>query len=262
MNLKELRKMNFTQKCLEFENNPPELKTSWQHDETCINLAMKDKLTFIDQKWNYCHNREYDIPMKETDASILHFIGKDKQGMLEYNFYSDNKELLDAIKGKDVAIVGNAQSIFKTKYGKDIDKKSFVIRFNKGFPNKPESQGTKTTMVMLACEISKPDIEFYKAKYLVNRSNSYLNDVLYNISTKDRRVMAEKIGFQPSSGFMAVDLCLTAGAKSINLYGFDWEQTPTYYNRQGYVTQHCYRIEKEIIQGYEKAGLLTINKGE
>lgn len=262
MNLKELRKINFTKKCLEVENTAPTPKTGWQHDETCINLAMREKLTFIDHKWNYCHNRTYDNPMKESDAPILHFVGKDKHDMLELNFYKDNQEILDAIKGKDVAIVGNAQSIFKTKYGEEIDKKNFVIRFNKGFPNKPESQGTKTTMVILACELSKPDIEFYKAKYLVNRSKSYLNDVPYSISNKDRRVMSEKIGFQPSSGFMAVDLCLTAGAKSINLYGFDWEQTPTYYNRQGYVTQHCYRIEKEIINRYEKAGLLTINKGE
>ena len=260
MNLKNLRKIGFTEKCLEVEQNYPTPTTGWQHDETCINVAMKDKLTFIDHKWNYCHNREYDRPIREWDAKILHFVGRDKKDMFKNQKYGYLP--LDYIAGKSVAIVGNAKSLFDYKYGEEIDKHDIVIRFNKGFPNDKESQGSKTSILMLACELSKPDIMYYKAKYVIKRSSSYENYADFTVSTKDRHLLAEKIGSQPSTGFIAIDMCLSAKAKKIDLYGFDFEATPTFYNREGYKTQHDYNKEQEIVSEYERAGLLTINKGE
>lgn len=58
---------------------------------------------------------------------------------------------------------------------------------------------------------------------------------------------------------MAIDVCLRFGAERIDLYGFDFEKTPTFYNPDGYVTQHKYSEEEKIIRQYEKDGLLTIN---
>lgn len=258
MNLKNLRKINFTEKCLEVEKSGFTPSTGWQHDETCINVAMKDYLHFIDNKWNYCHNRGYDKHIPEYQAKILHFIGKHKEEMLELPFYKDLP--LYEITGKSVAIVGNAKSLFDKKYGEEIDNHDVVIRFNKGFPNNKESQGEKTTIVMLACEISKPDREFYKAKYIITRSKFYENNADFVISNKDRYLLAEKLGSQPSTGFIAIDMCLTAGAKSIDLYGFDFEKTPTFYNSEGYKTQHDYKKEKEIVLNYEKSGLLTVKE--
>ena len=261
MNLKNLRKIGFTEKCLDVEQNYPTPETGWQHDETCINVAMRNRLMFVDHKWNYCHNRTYDNPIKESDAPILHFVGKDKKNMLSVPFYDDLPDLLSEIKDKSVAIVGNAKSLFDYSYGKEIDKADVVIRFNRGFPNDIKSQGKKTTILMLACDLSKTDINFYKAKYVINRSGIASNDAP-TISSNDRNRLAEKLGSQPSSGFMAIDLCLTAHAKSIQLYGFDFEQTPTFYNPEGYKTKHDYNKEQEIVLEYERAGLLTINKGE
>lgn len=258
MNLKNLRKINFTEKCLEVEKSGFTPSTGWQHDETCINVAMKDYLHFIDNKWNYCHNRGYDKPIPEYQAKILHFIGKDKKDMLEMPFYDEIP--LDYIKGNNVAIVGNAQSLFDKHFGKEIDSHDIVIRFNKGFPNNKESQGEKTTIVMLACELSKPDREFYKAKYIITRSKFYENNADFTISNKDRHRLAEKLGSQPSTGFIAIDMCLTAGAKSIDLYGFDFEKTPTFYNPEDYKTQHDYRSEESIVREYEKSGLLTVKE--
>lgn len=258
MNLKNLRKIGFTEKCLDVEKNYPTPETGWQHDETCINVALKGKLSFVDKEWNYCHNRNYDDPINEYDAKILHYVGKDKKDMLEIPFYDEMP--LDYIKGKSVAIVGNAQSLFDKHFGKDIDSHDIVIRFNKGFPNNKESQGEKTSIVMLACELSKVDIQYYKAKYVINRREAYENPADFTISNKDRHRLAEKLGSQPSTGFMAIDMCLTAGAKSIDLYGFDFEKTPTFYNREDYKTQHDYNKEKEIVLNYEKSGLLTVKE--
>lgn len=258
MNLKNLRKINFTEKCLEVEKSGFTPSTGWQHDETCINVAMKDYLHFIDNKWNYCHNRGYGKPIPEYQANILHFIGKHKEEMLELSFYKDLP--LYEITGKSVAIVGNAQSLFDKHFGKEIDSHDIVIRFNKGFPNKPEIQGEKTSIVMLACELSKVDIQYYKAKYVINRSKGYENPADFTISNEDRHRLAEKLGSQPSTGFMAIDMCLSSCAKSIDLYGFDFEKTPTFYNSEGYKTQHDYNKEKEIVLNYEKSGLLTVKE--
>lgn len=187
MNLKSLRAINFTQKCFEVEKMMIPSKW-WQHDETCINIAMKDKLNFIDKKWSYCRNREYDeqIPMK--DVKLLHYVGRDnKEEFRKLNFYKNIQPILNDIKGKNVAIVGNAKSLFDKNDGDKIDSFDFVIRFNKGFINEPEKQGTKTDMLILACLLSKPDILSYKARYIVNRSKSYMNELAqYTISNKDR----------------------------------------------------------------------------
>ena len=71
--------------------------------------------------------------------------------------------------------------------------------------------------------------------------------------------MKLRLGSQPSTGFMAIDVCLYFGAKSIDLYGFDFEATPTFYNPVGYKTQHDYNKEEDIVRKYEQEGKLTIN---
>ena len=261
MNLKELRDDNFTEKCLEAERTCPELKTGWHQDETCINVAYGDELTFIDQKWDYCHNRYYEHGISERDACILHFIGKDKSDMDNFPQFESIQTVLDYIKGKNVAIVGNAKSIFDHKFGSDIDKADIVIRFNKGFILNKESQGTKTDILMLACDLDNESVDSYNAKIVISRSNKYQNKHDYILDSKDREVLRNKIYINtPTTGFIATDICMTANAKSITLYGFDFEKTPTFYNPQGYKTPHHYRKEEELIRLYEKSGLLTVKE--
>lgn len=256
MNLKNLRKENFTEYCLSFENKIPTPQTGWCHEETIINVAWHDKLTFIDHKFNYCVNRRYNNPIREQDAVLLHYVGRQKD-LMSFQ-YKGMDALLNNIKGKRVAIVGNAKSIFDKKNGDLIDSHDFIIRFNRGFIEIPVSQGTKTTMVMLAINLEPEKLKLYNAKWVVNRSNHYDNRVNYIVPNPDRQRMRDKLEAQPSTGFMAIDLCLYAQAKSIDLFGFDGEKTPTFYNNQNYVTQHNYSKEQELIHLYEKSKLLTI----
>lgn len=258
MNLDKLREINFTQKCLDVEHTYPTPITGWQHDETCINVAMRDKLRFIDHKFNYCHKRVYTYPIPENEAVILHYVGKDKDDMFGKPRYKEIKQIGKLIKGSNVAIVGNAKSLFDTEYGKEIDSHDFIIRFNRGFFAKPESQGTKTTLLLLACNLTFQEIRSYGAKFVVNRSKNYFNPTGFTLSNDERMELKERLGSQPSTGFMAVDICLNFGAKHIDLYGFDWEKTPTWYNDPLYKTQHDYPKEEEIILDYQKKGLLTI----
>lgn len=256
MNLKNLRDINFTDKCLEVERTFNKEPKWFQHDETCINLSMQGKITFVDKKWNYCRNRNYNEPIREEDACLLHHIGRHKDDMVLQ--YRGMDRLLKDIKGKSVAIVGNAKSIFDKRNGSEIDAHEFIVRFNNGFTERPECQGCKTSMLMLALNMPLEKLKLYNSKWVVNRSNRYDNRVDYIIPNIDRQKMRDRLDAQPSTGFMAIDLCLCAQAGSIDLYGFDGEKTPTFYNPEGYVTQHKYDKEQEIIQEYAKNKLLTI----
>lgn len=263
MNLKALRGIDFTNKCLKAEESIPTPQTGWCHEETVLNVVMNKQLTFLPLCFNYCHNRIYDKPINEQDAYILHYVGPDKYEMVQGVKYPELYPLENEIKGKRIAIVGNAKSIFDTSYGEEIDNHDFIIRFNHGIPTVKESQGTKTDMVMLACTLSDDEIKQYKAGYLVNRSGNYYNRLAnFTIGNRERAIMAAGIGAQPSTGFMAVNICLYFGAKSIDLYGFDWGNTKTFYNPEDYQTQHNYSKEREIMAGYEANGLINIRKGE
>ena len=262
MNLDKLREIKFTHKCLEVEHTYPTPSTGWQHDETCINVAMGDKLNFIDKKFNYCHDRTYDDPIPEKDAVILHVVGKDKSYMYRYKDVPKYKELTligKHIRGARVAIVGNGKTIFDKPWGKEIDNHDFIIRFNKGFYAKPESQGTRTDLLILACNLPYYELESFHARFVVNRSKHYFNIANATINTPDRMKLKQMLGAQPSTGFMAIDICRYFGAKSIDLYGFSGTKAPTFYNDKNYISQHDYNKEQELISQYEKDGILKNN---
>lgn len=260
MNLKNLRKINFTAQCMFVEKECPTPTTGWQHDETCINIAMRNKLHFIDKKWNYCHNRKYENPIKESNAHILHFVGSDKIEMTKGIRYKTMRSIGKYIYKKRIAIVGNAESLFDSTYGHEIDNHDFIIRFNRGFITKPISQGSRTDLVILALTLTPEEINSYNARFVANRSRFYQNETKYQIPDIDRGRLTSFLGAQPSSGFIAIDMCLYFEAAQIDLYGFDFEETKTFYNPDDYVTQHKYDKEKEAVIGYEKQGLLKINK--
>lgn len=165
--------------------------------------------------------------------------------------------LSDEIKDKNVAIVGNAQSIFSHKYGSEIDAHDVVIRFNRGFITKPESQGLRTDILILACELNVDEKSSFKAKYSINRSSRYKSGD-YTFPDNLRRVLRQNLGVQASSGYLAIEYCRRFGAKKIDLYGFDFEATPTFYNPKDYKTKHNYAKEKQII---EKLNIVEVHNG-
>lgn len=81
MNLDALRKDNFSEKVFERDDYPVSM---WCNEETMINGRFNNKIKLLPQKFNYCYNRPYDNPMNYDDASIIHFIGKEKDNMLKY----------------------------------------------------------------------------------------------------------------------------------------------------------------------------------
>lgn len=265
MNLKALREINFTQRCLDrLQKENPKF-----HDETIINLEFNDKITFIDKKYNYCHNREYDNPIDEADAYLLHYVGKkeQKQEMLNLGEFNGLSTLKQFLKNKSVAIVGNSSSILEKQQGLEIDEHDIVIRFNRGFPYvAPLSLGTHTDILFLACTLTNQELAMYNAKYTVRRSKLCHNICTFNIDRLDRARISQQPGklikpghrSQPSTGFVAINFVLTCDYKKLDVYGFDFFKTPTYYNPKGYQTLHNGNKEGEKVLEYQKCGLLTI----
>ena len=261
MNLKNLRKINFIERSFEIEKEIPYLECGFQHDESILNYGWWDKLTFLPLRYHYCYNREYDEKIDYRCVSILHIVGKDKSYMFEYvrNIHYPELEVIrQDIQGKRVAIIGNAQNIFEKEYGSQIDSYDFIIRFNRGFIIKPECQGTKTDFLITAANLSDEELSRFNAKYTANRSMNYKSNCNFTINNYDRCFLANGLGSQPSTGFMAINICLFFGAKEIVLFGFDWGKSETWYHTQKEECYHNYNKEKEVIRGYEANGLVKI----
>ena len=256
MNLKELRKANFTQRCLDrLAKESPRF-----HDETIINLEFNDKIKFIDVKYNYCKDRRYDKPIRESDAYLLHYVGgtNQKNKMLALEDFKSLEPLKKLLKNKTVAIVGNSEKILKEKHGTEIEAHDIVIRFNKGFPQAaPEALGKRTDILFLACTLSNVELKIFNATYTVKRSNLCQNACNFDISKFDRCILKQGTA-QPSTGFLAINFALSTECKSIDLYGFDFFKSPTYYNPKDYKTLHDGQSEAVKVKEYAQNNLLRI----
>lgn len=267
MNLEALRKENFTERCL---NRLDKEKIVNQHDETIINLEFNDKIKFIDVKYNYCRNRKYDNPINEQDAYILHYVGEEqKREMLKIKFFKSLDRLKPLLENKTVAIVGNSTKIFDKKDGQEIDNHDIVIRFNKGFPENKESQGSRTDILFLACTLNNIELNKYKAKYTVRRSMFCGTKCNFDLQQEERSVYVQESNkeckiqhlnkSQASTGFLGIQFVLSTNYKKLDLYGFDFFKSPTYYNPNGYKTMHNGDKEGEKVLEYQKVGLLEIH---
>lgn len=266
MNLKALREAHFTERCLErLSKEHPKF-----HDETIINLEFHHQIKFIDIKYNYCKNRTYDKPINESDAYFLHYVGKDqKQEMLMSSDFDGLSGLKEFFNNKSVAIVGNAESVLSKNFGDEIDKHDVVIRINKGFPSKNKlALGTKTTVLFLACTLTPYELAQFNAAFTVRRSKLCHNICDFNCSKEDRARLIQEGNYlrklehkksQPSTGFLAINFVLSTNYNKLDLYGFDFFATPTYYNPKGYKTLHNGNKEQEKILEYQQCNLLKIH---
>ena len=180
-----------------------------------------------------------------------------------------NARMSAQLAGQSVAVVGNAKSLFAAELGAQIDRHDIIIRLNKGFVQVPAAQGTRTDMVGLTPELSEGEVSAHFAPrhmlmlipkmrhYRIFSRENVQNTLFYPFRwwLADRNL----IGRRPSSGFMAISWLVRLGvAREIVLYGFDFGQTPTYYNPVGYKTPHNFAREGQIIMGWQAEGRLRI----
>jgi hypothetical protein len=152
-------------------------------------------------------------------------------------------ELKQIIAGRRVALVGNAQSIFSKRQGKEIDKHDVVMRFKFGQIKSPRNQGQRTDIY----GVSDPHITWeyvetnFNPKVAIWLTPKPLSEKLAQPHSiplfRTPETVAEELSThtapgRPSSGLIACSLVLgKCGAASIDLYGFDFFQSRSFYHR-------------------------------
>ena len=144
-------------------------------------------------------------------------------------------------EGKTVAVVGNAQSLFDEKHGSAIDNHDVVVRLNKGVLIRDrEKQGVKTDVFAFSSYNVMGFLikeHFVKAKFMhmSDKGRVPVRGNVFYYPLDMRLGLCERLGYsidgppRPSVGVMILDYIRFQDAKSVDVYGFDWKTTPTFY---------------------------------
>lgn len=161
----------------------------------------------------------------------------------------------ELLKDKNVAIIGNAESVLSRK--KEIDNKhDVIVRMNRGFPKgKEEYIGSRTDILATSLPLSEQDIkENYNPKFIVwctpkkELMTTYLrmNSIYYPIVNWN--VLYSTLCARPSTGCMIFDFIYNyRNFKSLHLYGFDFWATNNWYTNRIHLAQHDPNQEKKYI---------------
>jgi hypothetical protein len=165
-------------------------------------------------------------------------------------------------KKKTIAVVGNALSLFDTNYGEEIDAHDVVVRLNLG-PRAMGQASHGSKLTVLSC-----------SKYSFLESHGVITDIgpiwTLHISGRERqdppprgvhyldidsltdlrtRLSLEKKQ-DPSAGIATLWYISQCAPRQVDVYGFDWKETPTFYDPVRRDGAHVYDREREFCLGY------------
>lgn len=139
-------------------------------------------------------------------------------------------DLLSALTGRHVALVGNARALAETRHGAAIDAADLVIRINFAPMPSAESHGRRTDWLALAVRLKPAERARLapgrilwispKRKRLDWASASSLGFYLH--PQTDYQALKDSLGAPPTTGAMMIDLLLRSDLASLTLYGFDF----------------------------------------
>lgn len=169
--------------------------------------------------------------------------------------------LQELCEGKSIAIVGNAQSLLDMNLGEEIDSHDIVVRINQSVSSQKHildrighkcdiytASGTGMVPVRFH-KTTVPKLCFYMTTLNRDSALDYFHffpeEMWY---TLQKELNAGK-DIRPSTGLMTIYMILNATKfKSLNIYGFDFWETKTFYNPSLYVAKtHRPKSEKEYI---------------
>lgn len=139
-------------------------------------------------------------------------------------------DLLAATAGKTVALVGNARSLAQAGHGRQIDAAGLVVRINRAPMPAAESHGSRTDWLALAVRLPEAErirvrpgrILWMSPKRKRLDWQSATSPGFYLHPLPDFLALKDRLGAQPTTGAMLIDLLLRAPLASLTLYGFDF----------------------------------------
>jgi len=159
------------------------------------------------------------------------------------------------LDNKTVAVVGNSQSLFNMKHGSDIDSHDVVIRINRSasicfkdtYPNLDLTHGTKTDIwaFSFADTMKSPlNKNYEKVEYLIQMNSKSKNkvehpfrfDCIENSEIIELRKNLNELyddeveNYAPSTGLRVLNHVEKYFPDKVDVYGFDWKETPTFYD--------------------------------
>lgn len=173
---------------------------------------------------------------------------------------SEKREDTRIIQGicfeQDVAIVGNAQSLLDRNLGDEIDSHDIVVRLNKGVTIEKNghkcdihcASGREGIVDPQDFKTEIPQISFWMTPKYREMAPSHFY-LFPEMSWRNLKMRALPGGAdRPTTGLMAIYMILQTGAANINLYGFDFWQTKTFYlDRRGSRPAHNPAKERDFV---------------
>jgi len=150
----------------------------------------------------------------------------------------------------NIALIGNARSLFRKNFGEEIDSYDKVYRINRGckiFSSK--HQGNKLDFAYMSVpKIFKDILLDIKVPIMhVSRFGrpSTECEVTYMPMTSIDNCRKLLDHDRPSCGMMVINWLLESTKDTIHLYGFDFKATPSFYS--DHVGPHDFQKEEKTI---------------
>lgn len=139
-------------------------------------------------------------------------------------------ELMDALAGQHVALVGNARSLAKAQNGPAIDAADIVIRLNAAPLPDPKSHGRRTDWLAMSIPVQPAVIAARDPKRLIwvtpKRKRlpwAIAQDNRFTmLPAEGQEKLMAQLGSRPTTGMQIIDLLSRSSAAKIDLWGFDF----------------------------------------
>lgn len=167
-------------------------------------------------------------------------------------------DLLAALRGKEVALVGNARALAHSQMGAEIDAHDIVVRINLAPMPNAETHGTRTDWLGLATRLTKPDrtriapgrILWMSHKRKRLDYDSATSPGFYLHPLNDYEALKNHLGAQPTTGAMLIELLLQSDLAKLDLYGFDFFASKSLSgSRTAEQVPHDFTAEAEWVKG-------------
>lgn len=153
-----------------------------------------------------------------------------RDGALLAEYSTPRDALLEEMRGKRVAIVGNARALADMDYGEDIDEADLVVRINRAPRPSALSHGTRTDWLALATSLDRRKARSIGARRILWMSPKRKRLPLWALDTEgfylhpdgEFASLRDLLGAPPTTGLMMIDMAAESEAAAIDLYGFDF----------------------------------------
>jgi hypothetical protein len=190
-------------------------------------------------------------------------------------------DIRDYFKNKTVAVVGNAESLFGTQYGSEINDHDVVIRINTPAIFYDDLSPRYSHGTRLDVWVMWDSLKFRTNKVKNSRLDSFLYSNRYqlldlNMSDRtdgfkwndeyvdiDKNRILKETG-NPSSGLILLSILNELDTSAINVYGFDFKKTPTFSDQNHCVDENrfdsFYRHNYKFEEQYAKQKFFSQNR--